>query len=139
MGIEERLENWGHCQRGKGGGAMVARETRSASPYGGQGYKCMTNVICTMMREAAVGPQGGPSSQARLDFADGAIIQAAWLKLGTRHKLLLRDFYVLKTQQHVICRRMEIKHWPTSHWQRELGAAHDAIKSLVEAIARDTK
>jgi hypothetical protein len=133
QGIERRLENWGYCQRGKGGGSMLTRETRSTSPYGGQGYKCMTNVVCTLMREAAIGPRGGSVSQAKLDFEDAAVIQAVWLTLGPRHKLLLRDFYVLNTQQNVICRAMNIKHWPASHWQRELRAAQDAVQKIIDS------
>ena len=130
--IDQRLTNWGHCQRGKGGGAMMTRETRRTSPYGGQGYKCMTNVVCTLMREAASGPVGGQATQSKLDFADAATINAAWLGLPTRQKLLLRDFYALGRPVNVICREMSIKHWPASHWQRELGAAQAAIQSMVE-------
>lgn len=132
MGIEKRLENWGYCQRGKGGGSMLTRETRRVSPYGGQGYKCMTDVVCTLMREAASGPKGGAASQSKLNFEDAAAINTAWLQLGVRHKLLLRDFYVLDRPVNVICREMSIKHWPASHWQRELKAAHRAIESMVE-------
>lgn len=133
MGIERRLENWGHCQRGKGGGSMSARETRRVSPYGGQGYRCMTNVVCTLMREAASGPKGGAATQAKLDFADSAVINAAWLQLGPRQKLLLRDFYVLNTQQNVICRALNIKHWPASHWKRELAAAQEAVQKIIDS------
>lgn len=132
MSIERRLENWGYCQRGKGGGSMSTRETRRVSPYGGQGYQCMTNVVCTLMREAANGPKGGPVSQSRLDFGDAAAINTAWLQLGARHKLLLRDFYALERPVNVICREMSIKHWPGAHWQRELRAAQAAIESIVE-------
>jgi hypothetical protein len=133
--IEQRLRNWGHCQRGKGGGSMSTRETRRVSPYGGQGYQCMTNVVCTLMREAANGPKGGAATQAKFDFADAATVNAAWLLLGVRHKLLLRDLYVLERPVNVICREMSIKHWPTSHWQRELQAARDAIESIVGKTA----
>jgi hypothetical protein len=132
MSIDKRLENWGYCQRGKGGGSMMTRETRRVSPYGGQGYKCMTNVVCTLMREAASGPVGGAATQSKLDFDDAATINAAWLVLPTRQKLLLRDFYALGRPVNVICRALEIKHWPASHWQRELHAAQAAIESLLE-------
>lgn len=133
MTIGRRLENWGHCQRGKGGGSMLTRETRRTSAYGGQGYKCMTNVVCTMMREAAHGPKGGAATQAKLDFLDAAVINAAWLKLDVRHKLLLRDFYALARPVNVICREMSIKHWPASHWQRELEAAQGAIAKILDS------
>jgi hypothetical protein len=133
MSIERRLQNWAHCQRGKGGGSMSTRETRRVSPYGGQGYQCMTNVVCTLMREAANGPKGGAATQAKLDFEDAATINAAWLQVDTRCKLLLRDFYVLERAVNVICREMSIKHWPASHWQRELRAAQAAIESIIGA------
>lgn len=133
MGIERRLENWGHCQRGKGGGAMMTRETRRVSPYGGQGYRCMTNVVCTMMREAANGPKGGAVTQSRLDFADSAVVSAAWLALAPRHKQLLRDFYVLDRRPNAICRVLNIKLWPTSHWTRELTAAQQAIQKIIDS------
>lgn len=132
--IDSRLDNWGRCQRGKGGGSMSTRETRRVSPYGGQGYKCMTDVICTMMREAANGPSGGPVSQSQLDFEDAATINAAWLKLGVRSKLLLRDFYSLARPVNVICREMSIRHWPASHWKSELATAHDEITKMIDRI-----
>ena len=130
--IDQRLVNWGHCQRGKGGGSMSTRETRRVSPYGGQGYQCMTNVVCTLMREAASGPKGGAATQSKLDFADAAEINAAWLQLGGRQKLLLRDHYALERPVNVICREMSIKHWPTSHWKGELRTAQAAIESIIE-------
>jgi hypothetical protein len=132
LNIDKRLENWGYCQRGKGGGSMTTRETRRVSPYGGQGYRCMTNVVCTLMREAASGPAGGAATQSKFDFADAATINSAWQQLATRYKLLLRDFYVLARPVNVICREMSIKHWPASYWQRELRAAQTAIESILD-------
>lgn len=129
--IATRLDNWGLCQRGKGGGSMSTRETRRTSPYGGGGYQCMTDVVCTMMRDAANGPRGGATSQSKLDFDDAATINHAWLKLGVRHRLLLRDLYALGRPPNVICRELSIKHWPASHWKRELRAAQDAIADIV--------
>jgi hypothetical protein len=131
--IEQRLVNWGHCQRGKGGGSMSTRETRRLSPYGGQGYQCMTNVVCNLMREAASGPVGGLASQAKLDFADSAVVNAAWLMLGYRNKLLLRDLYMLDRRPAAICRVLSIRLWPTSHWMRELEAAHQAIQKIIDS------
>lgn len=92
----------------------------------------MTNVVCNLMKEAAHGPKGGPASQAKLDFEDAAVINRAWLKLGVRHKLLLRDFYAFGRPPTVICRDLSIKHWPASHWKRELAAAQDALKNIVD-------
>lgn len=134
MGIDARLENWGFCQRGRGGGSMSTRETRRTSPYGGQGYKCMTDVVCNLMKEAAYGPKGGAASQAKLDFDDAATINLAWLQLGPRHKTLLRDHYALARPVNVICREMDIKHWPAHHFKRELKAAQDAVDALVSRI-----
>lgn len=129
--IDKRLENWGLCQRGKGGGSMSTRETRRTSPYGGGGYQCMTNVVCNLMKEAAYGPAGGAASQAKLDFADAATINSAWLRLDVRNKLLLRDFYALARAPNGICRELSIKLWPASHWQRALRAAQEAIQEIV--------
>lgn len=130
--IHQRLENWGLCQRGKGGGSMSTRESRSASPYGGQGYRCMTNVVCNIMRAAAQGPAGGAATQSKLDFEDAAAVNRAWSALGPRHRLLLRDLYALSRPVNVICRELSIRHWPASHWQRELGAAQAAIEAIIE-------
>lgn len=130
MAIEKRLENWGLCQRGKGGGSMSTRETRRSSPYGGGGYQCMTNVVCNIMKEAAHGPKGGAPSQSKLDFIDAAIINDAWAALGPRHRLLLRDLYALGRPVNVICRELNIRHWPASHWKRELLEAHAAIQAI---------
>ena len=128
--IGKRLDNWGLCQRGKGGGSMSTRETRRVSPYGGGGYQCMTNVICNLMKEAAQGPKGGAASQSKLDFDDAATINDAWSRLEHRHRLLLRDYYALARPVNVICRELSIKHWPATHWQRELLAAQSAIAAL---------
>lgn len=128
--IATRLENWGLCQRGRGGGSMRTRETRSG--YGGGGYKCMTDVVCTILRDAAKGPRGGSTAQSKLDFKDAGTINDAWLRLGVRHRLLLRDLYALGRPVNVICRELSIKHWPAIHWQRELRAAQDAIEGKVK-------
>lgn len=130
--IATRLANWGDCQRGKGGGVMATKETRRSSPYGGQGYKCMTLVVCNMMRMQAKGPTGGAPTQAKLDFEDAATIHRAWGGLCVRHKLLLRDLYALGRPVNVICREMDIKHWPASHFKGELLAAQAAIEKIVD-------
>jgi hypothetical protein len=136
--IATRLDNWGLCQRGKGGGSMSTRETRRTSPYGGSGYKCMTNVICNLMREAAHGPKGGAAAQSKLDFEDAATINRAWSELAPRFRLLLRDLYALGRPVNVICRELNIKHWPASHWKRELLAAHDAVERIVSGAPKDS-
>jgi hypothetical protein len=128
-GIEARLINWGLCQRGRGGGTMRARETRSG--YGGGGYRCMTDVVCTIMRDAAKAPRAG-ATQSPLDFGDSQIINDAWQRLPVRPRLLLRDFYALGRAVNVICRELNIKHWPAIHWQRELMAAQEAIEDIVD-------
>lgn len=110
---------------------MSTRETRRASPYGGQGYRCMTDVVCNIIRAAAEGPAGGPASQSQLDFDDAATINRAWSALGPRHRLLLRDLYALARPVNVICRELNIKHWPATHWKRELLAAQEAIQAFI--------
>jgi hypothetical protein len=133
--IVTRLHNWGACQRGKPGGSMVARETRRSSPYGGQGYKCMTDVVCTMLRDAANGPKGGNRSASRLDFDDSRTIQAAWAKLTIRNQTLLKHHYVLERTWYVICRELDIKHWPPRHFDRELQVARDEIEQRLKIVA----
>lgn len=130
MVIAARLINWGLCQRGKGGGVMATRETRGVS-YGGGGYRCMTHVVCNIMREAVKGPPGGSTSQSRLDFVDAGRIQSAWQCLSIRHQLLLKDLYVLDKSVNTICRQLSIKHTPGHHWNSELRAAQDAIELVV--------
>jgi hypothetical protein len=130
--IASRLVNWGLCQRGRGGGSMSTRETRRMS-RGGGGLVCMTAVVITLMRQAAHGPAGGATMQSNLDFHDAEVINRAWLRLGVRHKLLLRDLYALGRPVNVICRELSIKHWPASHWQRELLAAQDAIRGKLDS------
>jgi len=129
--IEQRLINWGSCQRGRGGGTMAAKETRRSSRNGGQGYKCMTSVICDLLKMAAHGPAGGAAKRSKLDFADADLINRAWQKLGPRHRLLLRDLYALGRPVNVICRELDIKHWPARYWQQERQAAEDAIGVIV--------
>lgn len=129
--IATRLDNWGLCQRGKGGGTMSARETRRSSKGGGGGMACMTDVVCTMLRVAAKGPPGGYTGQSRLDFVDADTINRAWQQLGPRHRMLLRDLYALCRPVNVICRELDIRHWPASHWKRELVMAQQAIEQFV--------
>jgi hypothetical protein len=135
QGIEARLHNWALCQRGRSGGGMVARETRR-SAYGGGGYTCMTNVVCNIMRQAAKGPTAAPTVQSKLDFEDAQRINSAWQRLGPRHRLLLRDHYVLARATNVICRELNIKHWPVGHFNRELFAAQEAIDGIVKGGTR---
>jgi hypothetical protein len=133
MPIATRLDNWGLCQRGKGGGVMAARETRRASPYGGQGYQCMTLVACNALRNRALGPAPGKTAQSKLDFKDAERIQDAWRRLSIKHQLLLKDLYVLDKSVNTICRQLNIKHTPGFHWNRELAAAQDAIEDIVDS------
>jgi hypothetical protein len=134
MDIAARLVNWGMCQRGRGGGVMRTKETRSG--YGGGGYVCMTAVTCRILREAANGPTGGATKQSGLDFEDAATINRAWQRIGVeqfKHKLLLRDFYVLGHSPNAICRSLDIKHWPLAHWDRALREARDTIEDAVDS------
>jgi hypothetical protein len=114
------------------------RETRSTSPYGGQGYKCMTAVVINNMRQAAQGPAAGSRAQSKLDFHDAMIIDRAWQRMGLdqyKHKMLLRDFYVLGHSPNAICRNLDIKPWPTKHWNNALKAAREAVEWQVNKEA----
>lgn len=140
--IRDRLENWGKCQRGgvgAGGGTMRAKETRSASPYGGQGYKCMTGVICNLLATSATGPAGwrearSDANRAGLDFEDAKLISAAWVRLPERPKSLLKWSYVLNSPPSVVCRKLGIRHWPASHFKQELAAAESEIQKLLDKL-----
>jgi hypothetical protein len=129
--IAMRLANWGLCQRGRGGGSMVTRETRSVSPYGGQGYKCMTDVVCTIIRDRVNGPPPGKKVLASMNFEDAAIIQRAYMQLSIKHQMLLKNLYVLGQSPNAICRQLSIKHTPGHHWNRELYSAQEAIDDIL--------
>lgn len=131
--IEDRLINWGLCQRGRGSGTMASKETRRISPYGGTGYVCMTGVVCNMMKMAAIGQIGGLATQSRLDFEDAAIVNRAWMRLAIRHKLLLKDLYALGRPVNIICRELDIKHWPASHFKREIKDAQNGIAAILDS------
>lgn len=94
----------------------------------------MTDVVCTIMREAANGPKGGSYSQSKLDFNDAEKIDAAWRRLGIRHQLLLKDRYVLGKSIGTICRQLNIKQTPQQYnWNDELAAAQEAIEDIVDS------
>lgn len=130
--IVTRLINWGNCQRGRSGGAMPARETRRSSPYGGQGYKCMTGVVCNIMKEAALGPVGSKTAQSRLDFDDAAKIQRGFQRLHVRYQMLLKNLYVYGQSPNAICRQLSIRHSPGGHWNSALREAQDAIEDAAD-------
>jgi hypothetical protein len=131
--ILDRLDNWGRCQRGASGGRMRAKETRSVSPYGGQGYKCMTAVVCNILASAVVGEAGLHNSvRSNLDFADSEIITGAWLKMADRQKTLLKLVYVLNSPVFIICRKLDIRVWPESHFRRELKSAENIIQQIID-------
>jgi hypothetical protein len=136
--IQARLENWGRCQRGATGGGMRAKETRSVSPYGGQGYKCITAVVCNILASGAVGKDGRTSTRSNLDFNDSEVITKAWLQMPDRQKTLLKWVYALNAPVLVICRRLEIRHWPASHFSRELKSAENIIQRIVDKAQNKT-
>jgi hypothetical protein len=146
--LKHRLEIWGRFQRGgafKTGGTMSARETRSVSPYGGQGYQCMTAVVCNILASAAAGPAGWSESNrggAKLNknqHADVALITSAWLRLPERPKLVIKHAYVLNSPPVVICRKLLIPFFPASHFKRELDAAELDISKMLDTIAEENK
>lgn len=131
--IRDRLENWGRCQRGAAGGGMRAKETKSVSPYGGQGYKCMTAVVCNILASAAVGDAGWHNTnRSNLDFADSEIITKAWLEMPDRPKTILKWVYALNSPVQVVCRRLEIRHWPASHFRAALKSAENIIQRIID-------
>lgn len=131
--IRERLENWGRCQRGASGGRMRAKETRSVSPYGGQGYKCMTAVVCNILASAATGDAGWHNSnRSYLDFTDSDIVTNAWMQMSDRQKTLLKLTYALNSPVFVICRKLDIRVWPESHFRRELKSAENIIQQIID-------
>lgn len=145
--IRDRLENWGRYQRGgnrPGGGGMRAKETRSASPYGGQGYKCMTGVICNVLATSATGPagwretSGGMRSMTSSEIEDAKAVTSAFIRLPARQQSILRWCYVMNAQPAVICRKMGIRQWPASHFKAELFAAESAIEKLLDTVSRST-
>ncbi len=91
----------------------------------------MTGVVCNIMRMHAEGPKGGAATQSKLDFSDSATITEAWLICKVRHKTILKDFYALGRPVHILCRELDIKHWPASHWKKELLDAQNSISKLL--------
>gem|GEM_PF-6989857 len=110
---------------------MATRETRSTSPYGGQGYKCMTAVACNLLRIAANGAPPGKKTLASMNFEDAAIIQRAYMQLGVKHQMLLKNLYVLEQAPNAICRQLSIKHTPGHHWNRALAEAQEAVGDIL--------
>jgi hypothetical protein len=139
--LKDRLENWGKYQRGgnrAGAGGMHAKETRSASPHGGQGYKCMTGVICNILATSATGPSGWRQSvpMTSEEIADAKLVTLAYITLKDRAKDVLRWCYVLNAQPAVICRKLGIQPWPASNFKRELEAAEDGIAKVLDSISQ---
>ncbi len=143
LSLKDRLENWGKYQRGgnrPGAGGMRAKETRSASPYGGQGYKCMTGVICNILATSAVGASGwketrsGTAAMSSAEIADAKLVTLAYITLKQRAKDVLRWCYVLNAQPAVICRKLGIQPWPASAFKRELETAEAEISKVLDSI-----
>lgn len=142
--LKDRLENWGRFQRGGnrvGGGGMRAKETRSASPYGGQGYKCMTGVICNILASSATGPAGWRRGvpMTSEEIADAKLVTLAFITLKERSKAILRWCYVQNAQPAVICRKMGISPWPASNFKRELEAAESEIALVLDRIEKGNR
>lgn len=145
--LKDRLENWGRFQRGGsralGGSGMHARETRSASPYGGQGYKCMTGVICNLLATSATGPAGwretgrNATKMTSAEIADAKLITAAYVQLPWRTQSMLKWCYVLNKPTAEICRKLGIRVWPASHFNQELAEAEEAIAKILDSIGKE--
>ena len=133
--IKDRLENWAKVQRSgsSGGGAMVARETRGS---GGSGGGCMTDVICTMLRQAANGRTGSSGMRSDADHADAELVNRAWLLMRAEPKALLKWYYVHNKNPSEICRRLEIKHYPRKIFDNALWAAEEAIEATITIMEK---
>lgn len=124
---------------------MRAKETRSASPYGGQGYKCMTGIICNVLATSATGPAGWRETRkdsramVTAEIEDAKAVTAAWVRLPERQKSMLRWCYVLNKPPAEICRRLGIRQWPASHFKAELFAAENAIEKELFAVSNSSQ
>lgn len=142
LSLKDRLENWGRYQRGgnrAGAGGMRAKETRSASPYGGQGYKCMTGVICNILATSATGPSGWKQTtpMTSAEISEAKLVTLAYITLKERSKEMLRWCYVLNAQPAVICRKIGIPTWPASNFKRELETAEAEISKVLDSIDKE--
>lgn len=132
--LRERLENWGKCQRSGGrpgsGQVMPAKETRRPGS-GGQGYKCMTEVICNGLRMAAEGERAWNGDRSKLDYEDAYKVNAAWVMLKDRQKTMLKLCFVDNEPPNVICRKLNILHWPAEHFKDEFYTSMDAMGAML--------
>lgn len=67
------------------------------------------------------------------DPADALQIDAAWRRLATRQRELLRMMYLWRAGREVVCRRLRIPRHPWSRFELELASAKQALaRSLTE-------
>lgn len=119
--IRDRLANWADCSRG-------------GAPRGGE---CMTNVVCSSLRRAALGEVwSGHSGRQQLDHADGDLVERSWKTLAPLHKELLRWHYIRSAPPGLICRRLGIKPRPTAVFDLELRRAEVAIEAALAGLGQ---
>jgi hypothetical protein len=66
------------------------------------------------------------------DPEDGQRVDAAWRRLDSYHRELLRMVYVWKAGREVACRRLKIRRHPSQIFELELASAKAAIKKILD-------
>ncbi len=70
------------------------------------------------------------------DPVDAAKIEAAWMRLDSRRKDLLRMVYLWHASREVVCRRLKIPRSPSSRYELELASAKQALAHLLQTAGR---
>ncbi|MFM0079018.1 hypothetical protein P0D72_09030 [Paraburkholderia sediminicola] len=71
------------------------------------------------------------ADKAWSDAADAACVDAAWHRLATHHRELLRMVYVWRADRGVICRRLKIPQRPWCRYELEVTQAKAALVRLL--------
>ncbi len=73
---------------------------------------------------------GGPQRRWH-DAADASRVDAAWRRLGPRHRDILRMVYLWRADREVVCRRLKIPRRPAHLFNLELRAAQIEIEKIL--------
>jgi hypothetical protein len=130
--IGARLENWGKCYRTGSRGLTAATTKGWREPSRGGSPLTMTAIAIERLRAASFGPNG-KSRSSTLDYDDARVIEKACAKLEWRSKALLRLYYVWHSAPATICRKLDIRHWPVSHFNNALAQAKDEIEQHIDS------